>query len=209
MSIFCWCLKKLGLGIILFYGYAFYMSLPRWVCTLITSDQAGTGKTSGMPTFPFAVRTGRWAINKLICGPPPCLRVRCGRALKLNCHSMPIIYYCTFSTRFPVSQLFYSYWKNLVCSLVIKYSCIKVNASRLMPWVWVFHSRMFQLRKTGFRYLGPNITRSLPSVLSANFLPLLEQTKSDFQRWSSLPLSLIGQINLVKMNVSPKFLFAF
>jgi len=67
----------------------------------------------------------------------------------------------------------------------------------------------FKLSRSGFRYLGINITHSMSSLVSGNFTPLLEQAKSDFQRWSNLPLSLIGRINAVKMNVLPKFLFVF
>ncbi|XDV21742.1 hypothetical protein PO909_026766 [Leuciscus waleckii] len=66
----------------------------------------------------------------------------------------------------------------------------------------------FKLSRTGFRYLGINITHSMSSLVSGNFTPLLEQTHSDFLQWSNLPLSLIGRINAVKMNVLPKFLFA-
>uniref|UniRef100_A0A671WYB0 Reverse transcriptase domain-containing protein n=1 Tax=Sparus aurata TaxID=8175 RepID=A0A671WYB0_SPAAU len=67
----------------------------------------------------------------------------------------------------------------------------------------------FKLSPSGFRYLGVNIARSFKSLYSENFSPLLAEIKADFQRWSSLPLSLIGRINSVKMNVLPKFLFLF
>lgn len=67
----------------------------------------------------------------------------------------------------------------------------------------------FKLNPLGFRYLGIRIARSFKSLYSENFSPLLTEIKTDFPRWSSLPLSLIGRINTVKMSVLPKFLFLF
>ena len=45
--------------------------------------------------------------------------------------------------------------------------------------------------------------------MAANFTPLLNQTKSDFQRWGNLPLTLPGRINSVKMTILPRFLYLF
>ncbi len=67
----------------------------------------------------------------------------------------------------------------------------------------------FRMSPSGFKYLGINITRNLTSLFSANFSPLMSEIKTDLQRWRSLPLSLIGRINTVKMNILPKFLFLF
>lgn len=49
-------------------------------------------------------------------------------------------------------------------------------------------------------YLGIKVTHSYKKLFEENFTPLLERTKTDFQRWGYLPLSLIGRINVVKMN---------
>lgn len=67
----------------------------------------------------------------------------------------------------------------------------------------------FKLSPSGFKYLGVSIARSFKSLYSENFSSLVAEIKADFQRWRSLPLSLIGRINTVKMNVLPKFLFRF
>lgn len=63
---------------------------------------------------------------------------------------------------------------------------------------------LFKLSPSGFKYLGVHVARSYKSLYAANFSPLLTEI-----RWGSLPLSLIGRINVVKMNVLPKFLFLF
>lgn len=67
----------------------------------------------------------------------------------------------------------------------------------------------FKYSSDGFRYLGVFITNSLKTIFSKNFLPLVERCKLDFDRWSGLPLSLMGRVNLVKMVVLPKFLYLF
>ncbi len=54
-----------------------------------------------------------------------------------------------------------------------------------------------------------NVTRSHSALLSANFTPLMSKTKSDFQRWNNLPLTLAGRINTIKMFVLPEFLYPF
>lgn len=67
----------------------------------------------------------------------------------------------------------------------------------------------FQSSLAGFKYLGINVTRSNSNLMSASFTPLISKITSDIQRWGNLPLSLIGRIYAVKMNILPKFLFLF
>ncbi len=67
----------------------------------------------------------------------------------------------------------------------------------------------FRLASSGFKYLGVNITRSLACLHTANLTPLVENMKKDLLRWSTLPLSLSGRIQSIKMNVLPKFLYMF
>ncbi len=61
----------------------------------------------------------------------------------------------------------------------------------------------------GFRYLGIFITPNLNSLVSANYNPVILKVKESLSRWGSLPLSVIGRINVFKMNVLPKFLYLF
>lgn len=65
----------------------------------------------------------------------------------------------------------------------------------------------FKLSPSGFKYLGINVTKTLNSLFSANFSPLMSKIKLDLHRWGNLPLSLIGEINAIKMNIFPKFFF--
>ena len=67
----------------------------------------------------------------------------------------------------------------------------------------------FHISAIGFKYLGVQVTNSFSSLFSANFKPLVEQVKVDLQRWESLPLSLTGKIQSVKMTILPKFSYLF
>ena len=81
---------------------------------------------------------------------------------------------------------------------------INAAALRMPPTLFPFR-RM----DNGFKYLGIFITKSFPKMFNENFLPLLDRCKADFKRWSTLPFSLAGRINLIKMSILPKFLYLF
>lgn len=87
---------------------------------------------------------------------------------------------------------------------LLKSICYPINDLALQ-----LQQTLIKTNSIGFRYLGTNITRSMSSLFSANFLPLMTQLKTDLEKWNSLPLSLIGWINTIKMNVLPKLLFLF
>lgn len=38
---------------------------------------------------------------------------------------------------------------------------------------------------------------------------MLKRIREDLERWSSLPLSMLGRISLLKMNILPKLLYVF
>ena len=44
-------------------------------------------------------------------------------------------------------------------------------------------------------------------MYSANFTPLMDVIKSDLDRWASLPLSWLGRVALIKMNILPRLLY--
>uniref|UniRef100_A0A674P0K1 Reverse transcriptase domain-containing protein n=1 Tax=Takifugu rubripes TaxID=31033 RepID=A0A674P0K1_TAKRU len=67
----------------------------------------------------------------------------------------------------------------------------------------------FRKASDGFKYLGILVTRSFSELFAKDYIPLIERCKSDLARWSSLPLSLIGRVNLIKMSILPQFLYLF
>ncbi|KAJ0059923.1 hypothetical protein NL108_015598 [Boleophthalmus pectinirostris] len=67
----------------------------------------------------------------------------------------------------------------------------------------------FRWSKEGFRYLGVILTPETTTLYSSNYKKLISQVKIDIERWQILPLSLMGRIETIRMNVLPRFLFLF
>ena len=44
-------------------------------------------------------------------------------------------------------------------------------------------------------------------MYKANFVPLFENMRQDLERWNSLPVSWLGGISLIKMNILPRLLY--
>uniref|UniRef100_A0A3P9KVM4 Reverse transcriptase domain-containing protein n=1 Tax=Oryzias latipes TaxID=8090 RepID=A0A3P9KVM4_ORYLA len=67
----------------------------------------------------------------------------------------------------------------------------------------------FNWTTQGFRYLGVMITSQHSKMYIENYGKLILNLKSDLTRWEILPLSLVGRIETVKMNVLPRLLYLF
>ena len=64
----------------------------------------------------------------------------------------------------------------------------------------------FKWSPGGFIYLGIFITPTFEQMYKANFVPLFEKVRLDLERWNSLPVSWLGRIALIKMNILPRLL---
>lgn len=64
----------------------------------------------------------------------------------------------------------------------------------------------FRKATNGFKYLGILVTNLFSELFAKNFNPMLERCKLDLAWRSSLPLLLIGRVNLIKMVLLPQFL---
>lgn len=61
----------------------------------------------------------------------------------------------------------------------------------------------------GFKYLGIFVTKTFTELFSRNFGLLFDSCKEELARWASLPFSLLGRVNLIKMVILPRFLYPF
>ena len=65
----------------------------------------------------------------------------------------------------------------------------------------------FKWSPSGFVYLGIFITPSFSQMYKSNFVPLFGKIRQDLERCHSLPVSWLGRIALIKMNVLPRLLY--
>lgn len=76
-----------------------------------------------------------------------------------------------------------------------------------MPLIQIYHTlppvlSPFRWATQGFVYLGIFVTPALQNIYKTNFQPLLKRIHDDLERWASLPLSMLGRVSLVKMNIT-------
>lgn len=67
----------------------------------------------------------------------------------------------------------------------------------------------FTVCEDSFTYLGVCVTYKYKDLMDNHFKIVLDKAKLDMERWSTLPLSLAGRVNSVKMTIMPRFLFLF
>ncbi len=72
------------------------------------------------------------------------------------------------------------------------------NTTSLFPFKW---------SPAGFMYLAIFVTPNFNQMHKMNFTPLFEKIKQDLDHWNSLPVSWLGRISLVKMNILPRLLY--
>ncbi len=70
-------------------------------------------------------------------------------------------------------------------------------------------STLFKIAEHSFTYLGVIITRKPQELLRANWQKKIDQLKNNIDYWRTLPISMVGKINAVKMVSLPIFLQLF
>lgn len=97
-----------------------------------------------------------------------------------------------------------------------EFSGYKVNKSKSILLLLNQEERLnpiintpFPVTQDGFKYLGVWIAPKLGDTVSINYDPLVDTVTETLDRWSNLPISMIGRINLIKMSILPKFIYLF
>ena len=57
--------------------------------------------------------------------------------------------------------------------------------------------------------MGIIITLQIKNIIPYNYDPIVLHVNDTLNRWMSLPLTLMGRINAIKMNILPKCLYLF
>lgn len=56
-------------------------------------------------------------------------------------------------------------------------------------------------------YLGIKIAPSLQKLVNLDLKPIIRLIKEDLDRWGTLPVSWLGRISVLKMNILPRLLY--
>ncbi len=115
--------------------------------------------------------------------------------------------------------LFLTNLKNTIPALIniigkfVRFSGYKINNSKSILLLLNDQERkapsshtQFTNESGGFSYLGIKI---MPNIVPTNYDPLLKGVMESLDKWSTMPISLVGRINIIKMSILPKFLYLF
>lgn len=92
------------------------------------------------------------------------------------------------------------------CGSVSGYK-VNFHKSEIMPIGMHSKSKSFRWVPQGLTYLGIHIPPKLLALYSSNIKPLIAQVKNDLIRWSTLPVSFLGRIILIKTITLPRILY--
>ena len=67
----------------------------------------------------------------------------------------------------------------------------------------------FKVSRAKFKTLGIIATRKHGELLKSNWDAKMQQLKSNIEFWNTLPISMVGRINAIKMVALPRFLYIF
>lgn len=165
-----------------------YKCHPLWLFHIISRDPTGAVPSPLLP----------WQPNHCLSLWDPSPYLEASKMQKQNISDL------TFTI--PIILSFLDHFSSIsgYKSNLNKRECFPINAAVLL----LDHKDLvFKLSKSGFKYLGINV--KLTALFPASFTPLISTIKSDFQKWSNLPHSMIGKINTIKMNVLPRILNIF
>ena len=59
------------------------------------------------------------------------------------------------------------------------------------------------------KYLGINLPKETKDLYAENYKTLMEEIKDGRNRWSDIPCSCSGRMNIVKMTLLPKAIYRF
>ena len=91
---------------------------------------------------------------------------------------------------------------------------MNLEKREIIPLTNFDHSKLqcagpFRWAIDGIKYLGIFIDNNLKNLYELNYLRLFSKIEDDLRRWIGLPLTLIGRVNCIKMNVQPRLQYLF
>uniref|UniRef100_A0A8C7WYM9 Reverse transcriptase domain-containing protein n=1 Tax=Oryzias sinensis TaxID=183150 RepID=A0A8C7WYM9_9TELE len=59
------------------------------------------------------------------------------------------------------------------------------------------------------KYLGVILTKEIDKLYETNFDPIEQNMQKNLQKWNTYPLDLSSRVKIIKMNITPRFLYLF
>jgi hypothetical protein len=93
----------------------------------------------------------------------------------------------------------------------------KINPSKSVVFLYITlkqaekeirEATTFTIVTNNIKHVGVNLTKEVKDLYDKNFKSLKKEIK-DLRRWKNLPCSLIGRINIVKMDILLKAIYIF
>ena len=70
-------------------------------------------------------------------------------------------------------------------------------------------SILFTIATKRIKYLGVNLPKETKELYTENYRTLMKEIKEDINRWSDIPCSWVGIINIVKRTILPNAIYRF
>ena len=105
--------------------------------------------------------------------------------------------------------------------LINEYSKVggyKINTQKSLAFLYMNNEKIereiketipFTIAMKRIKYLGINLPKETKDLYIENYKTLMKEIKDDTNRWTNIPCSWIGRINIVKMGILPKAIDRF
>ena len=105
--------------------------------------------------------------------------------------------------------------------LIKEYSKVagyKINTQKSLTFLYTNNKKAereiketipFTIAMKRIKYLGINLPKETKDLYIENYKTLMKEIKNDTNRWTNIPCSWIGRINIVKMGILPKAIDRF
>ena len=94
----------------------------------------------------------------------------------------------------------------------------KINAQKSLAFLYTNNDKSereikesipFTIATKRIKYLGINIPEETKELYTENYKTLMKEIKDNIYRWSDIPCSWVGRINIVKMTILPNAIYRF
>ena len=94
----------------------------------------------------------------------------------------------------------------------------KINTQKSLAFIYTNNEKSerqikesipFMIATKRIKYLGINLPKETKEVYTESYKTLMTEIKDDINRWSDIPCSWVGRINIVKMAILPNAIYRF